>query len=483
MHYGIKAVNDELTKLGQTPIEQKLAGINTKIDMMNFEWSQARGILMIQNKLTKENIELLDEWAEAIDRIAKALKDRLLNETIKKWADRSAQSIRSLKESFVDLASSRIQGPIAGGLFGAGDKGEMERIQTQLDHAKRLLEFQKEYEDRVRAVEEAKGTEGYNAIKGAEEIAQAREDLETQITMSAAIGAEERMAIVQHEWEQRLDMMEQFVGGWQNLGGVLADIYIGQSNEMEAQIARQRDLMDRGKIDQKQFEDRKAQIEKAAQKDREQAAAKFGANMLRQAGQIAQAYLFQAAAAQFATAAGTAANSTMWAAHFTAQAAALKAAAAGLWAIPGMQGLAASYTAGAISMTAAAGISGAAAAGSIGAGIALAGAGIVVGVGTGLAAGAIEANNLGSEGGFLGTPTEDVFEDRNKRLGGSIRAQEVHLSINPVTYIQAEGDIFIGEGITVETFKGLVNEAFVNRTQDALETGALEIDSLVNVKG
>ena len=83
----------------------------------------------------------------------------------------------------------------------------------------------------------------------------------------------------------------------------------------------------------------------------------------------------------------------------------------------------------------------------------------------------------------MGTPTEDVFEDRNKRLGGSIRAQEVHLSINPVTYIAAEGDIFIGEGITVDTFKGLVNEAFVKRSQEALETGEISIDSLVNVKG
>ena len=84
---------------------------------------------------------------------------------------------------------------------------------------------------------------------------------------------------------------------------------------------------------------------------------------------------------------------------------------------------------------------------------------------------------------YFCAPHQYVFEDRNKRLGGSIRAQEVHLSINPVTYIQSEGDIFIGEGITVETFKGLVNEAFVNRAQDALETGELEIDSLVNVKG
>jgi hypothetical protein len=116
-------------------------------------------------------------------------------------------------------------------------------------------------------------------------------------------------------------------------------------------------------------------------------------------------------------------------------------------------------------------------------GIGLAAAGIAVGVGTGLAAGAIEANNLGAEGGFLGTPTEDVFEDRNRRLGGSIRAQEVHLSINPVTYIEAEGDIFIGEGITIDTFRGLVNEAFVNRAQEALETGEIEVDSLINVKG
>jgi len=122
---------------------------------------------------------------------------------------------------------------------------------------------------------------------------------------------------------------------------------------------------------------------------------------------------------------------------------------------------------------------GTAASGSVAGGLALAGAGALIGIGTGLAASTIEGNNLGSEGGFLGTPTEDVFEDRNKRLGGSIRAQEVHLSINPVTYIQAEGDIFIGDGITVDTFRGLVNEAFVNRAQEAIETGELEIDSLV----
>ena len=112
-------------------------------------------------------------------------------------------------------------------------------------------------------------------------------------------------------------------------------------------------------------------------------------------------------------------------------------------------------------------------------GIGLAALGAAVGIGSGLAASAIEGNNLGAEGGFLGTPTEDVFEDRSKKLGGSIKAQEVHLSINPVTYIQSEGDIFIGDGITVDTFRGLVDQAFVNRAQEALETGELELDSII----
>ena len=39
--------------------------------------------------------------------------------------------------------------------------------------------------------------------------------------------------------------------------------------------------------------------------------------------------------------------------------------------------------------------------------------------------------------------------------------------------------MYIGEGITEDTFTGLVNESVINRTQEAIETGEIEIDSLI----
>jgi len=437
--------------------------------------------LIANNDLTEKNIKLLKEWGETIDGIEKALKDRLRSETITKFAEESINSIKQLSSSITDL-STNIAGEAFGeSLFGTGIKGEVERLKIQLEAQDKLNDSKARYLEEVKNI---KILEFDTAEDKQAALSEAAQRFEMEQTLIQTEESMKRIELTKMEWEQRFQLMEQFVGGWQELGGTLADVWIGQSNEMEAQIDRQRDLLNRGQIDQKQFEDRKAQIEKAAQKDREKAAARFGANMLRQAGQIAQAYLFQAAAAQFATAGATAANAAMWSAHFLEMAGALEIAAAAASAVPfGGFALAAGYHAAAGGMTTAAGAAAAAGTGSVAAGVGLGLAGIAVGVGTGLAAGAIEANNLGSEGGFLGTPTEDVFEDRNKRLGGSIRAQEVHLSINPVTYIEAEGDIFIGEGVTVETFKGLVNEAFVKRSQEALETGELNLDSLINLKG
>ena len=480
----VRGLRDELTKLGQTPLEQKINSINTRIATMNFELDQTILMLMATNKMTEENIKLLKEWGEIINRIEGTLKERLRSDTLRKFSEESINSIQNLSRALFDLSAGMVRDPIAGGLFGVGEKGEVDRIRIKLEGQEKLSDARAKYFEEIKTIATFEADTIYKKIQQQIAMIDATERFETTQTMIQMEESMKRVDLVKMEWEQRFAMMEQFVGGWQQLGGMLSDIWIGQSNEMEAQLDRQRDLLDRGKIDQKQFEDRKAQIEKAAQKDREKAAARFGANMIRQAGQIAQAYLFQAAAAQFATAGATASNAAMWSAHFLQIAASLEIAAAAAAAIPfGGFALAAGYSAAAKGMVAAAGISTAAAAGSVAAGIGLGVAGIAVGVGTGLAAGAIEANNLGSEGGFLGTPTEDVFEDRNRRLGGSIRAQEVHLSINPVTYIQAEGDIFIGEGITVETFKGLVNEAFINRAQDALEEGTLQIDALINQKG
>jgi len=274
-----------------------------------------------------------------------------------------------------------------------------------------------------------------------------------------------RVQLRESEIQDTLNMLETLAGGWQNLGEGIFDYTHGTEKEMEERIARQRDLLDRGQIDVVQYEDRVSQIQKAADKDRDAARAKFVANMIRQSTQIVSRHLIEAGVSAIASAQAQAAQAQMWAAFFTTQ--------AGIMASnPATAAFAPAFLQQAASEQALAGAS-------IAGGIGMAALGVGVGVAGGWGAAAIEANNPGSEGGFLGTPTEDVFEDRKKRLGGSIKAQEIHLSINPVTYIQAEGNIFIGEGITIDTFRGLVNEAFVQRTQEAIETGELELDSII----
>jgi hypothetical protein len=469
----IRDLTNELQKLGQTPLEQKINGINQKIGNMRFELAQTILVLMRTHQVNEETIRWIEKWGEAIDELEKKLRDRLRSDTLRKFAQDSNEAIKALSQSLFDLSASMIQGPIAGGLFGAGERGEIDRLKIQLETQDKLRDAKQQYFDEVMAIEAFEAKTIAEKIEKQLRLIDATEKFETQVTMIQQEETFKRIELTRMEWQERFNMIESLVGGWQQLGETIADLTWGQSSEMEEQMTRQRELLDRGKIDIEQYHDRVKQIERAAQKDREKIRARFVANMIRQAGQIVQQYLIEAAASQVAGASAMASSATMWAAFFESQAAIHSALIpVAPWHAP----IAAAYN---IAAGAEATLAGASVAG----GIALGVAGAAVGVGTGLIAGAIEANNLGAEGGFLGTPTEDVFEDRNRRLGGSIRAQEVHLSINPVTYIQAEGDIFIGEGITVETFKGLVNEAFINRAQDALEEGTLQIDALVNVKG
>lgn len=472
-----RELRKEIESIGIDPLSDKINKHNERMEEMRLGWSQ------FEERLTPAQMgivgvkERLQEVSDEIDLLDQKFKERLVTDEIRKWAEESAQSINQLSASIRDMAFAGIREPIFGGLFGAGQRGEVDRLKIQIEGYEKLTEAQQRYALAEARLQDMKDRGAITEWQRLNELADARERLEVETTLIQQEETFKRIELARSEWQQRLDMIESLIGGWQQLGETWGELQWGQANEMEAQMDRQRDLLDRGKIDIQQYNDRVKQIEQAAQKDREKIRAQFLANLIRQAGQVAQQYFIQAAAGQLAGASSMAAAATQWAAFFTAQAEIHAGLAANPFLAPIHGPIALSYgiAAGASATLGAA----ASTAGAVG----LAALGAGIGVVSGLAASAIESNNLGSEGGFLGTPTEDVFEDRNKRLGGSIRAQEVHLSINPVTYIQAEGDIFIGEGITVETFKGLVNEAFVNRAQDALDTGELNIDELVNVKG
>ena len=465
-------LQSKIDSLGMDQLTSKINKHNEVVKEWQLGLEQAGQAFSVEQWAGREG-ELWDEISGKIIEFDEITKQRLASDVIRKFAEESSQAIMGLSKSLFDLSAGMVQGPIFGGLFGAGEKGEVDRLRIQLE-ATQKLEASKlrqiEAEDKLNTLLESRVI---TEIQYLDRLLESRKMFETEATLIQEEETYKRIELARTEWQQRFDMIESLMGGWQQLGETIGQLTFGQGNEMEAQIERQRDLLDRGKIDIKEYHDRVKQIEKAAQKDKEQIQAKFLANMIRQAGQIAQQYFIQAAAGQIAGASSMAASATQWAAFFAAQAAIHSALAANPFLTAIHAPIAASYSL-------ASGASGALAAGAtVAGGIGMAALGAGIGVASGLVAGAIEANNLGSEGGFLGTPTEDVFEDRSKRLGGSIRAQEVHLSINPVTYITAEGDIFIGEGITIDTFKGLVNEAFINRANEAIEEGELQIDQMV----
>lgn len=472
-----RELRKEIESIGIDPLSDKINKHNERMERMRLGWSQ------FKERLTSTQMEIvgvkerLQEVANEIDTLDRKIKERLVTDEIRKWAEESAQSINQLSASIRGMAFAGIQEPIFGGLFGAGQRGEVDRLKIQIEGYEKLTEAQQRYALAEARLQDMKDRGAITERQKLNELADARKRLEVETTLIQQEETFKRIELARSEWQQRLDMIESLIGGWQQLGETWGELQWGQANEMEAQMDRQRDLLDRGKIDIQQYNDRVKQIEQAAQKDREKIRAQFLANLIRQAGQVAQQYFIQAAAGQLAGASSMAAAAIQWAAFFTAQAGIHAGLAANPLLAPVHGPIALSYG---IAAGASATLGTAA---SVAGGVGLAALGAGIGIVSGLAASAIESNNLGAAGGFLGTPTEDVFEDRNKRLGGSIRAQEVHLSINPVTYIQAEGDIFIGEGITVETFKGLVNEAFIKGAQDALEEGTLQIDSLVNVKG
>ena len=95
----VRGLRDELTKLGQTPLEQKINSINTRIATMNFELDQTILMLMATNKMTEENIKLLKEWGEIINRIEGTLKERLRSDTLRKFSEESINSIQTLSRA------------------------------------------------------------------------------------------------------------------------------------------------------------------------------------------------------------------------------------------------------------------------------------------------------------------------------------------------------------------------------------------------
>ena len=284
--------------------------------------------------------------------------------------------------------------------------------------------------------QEVEGSERLQEID--DQLAQAQANNEASKTNTKEYYTEKRIELMQKEAVAVAQSIERIIGGYDQLGEFLYEYNTGQEKQAEEQRKRQKELFERGQITQEQYQDRLIQIDRAKKKEREKLQAEFAARsiqlLLNEVGDKLIIYGVEAAAAAFA-------HASKEGGFFAGLAA---GAAAGAWYV------------------------------ALGAGLKVAG---------GYGAAAIRGNNLGASGGYLGTPTEDVFEERSKRLGGSIKAQEVHLSINPVTYIQSEGDIFIGEGITIDTFRGLVNEAFIKRAQEAIETGELELDSIITREG
>jgi len=459
---------------------EKLGETLQKIKEIDEEMDQVREIL--SEKFRKKEVITSEELRnfEKFIKDSKELKE-VYREILNPTQEYRAKAQEDYAKRFEDVqkmkAEREPETPF--GLFDKRDELRQEGITRsfQQEAQKRidlLLEYNLKIDKLVAAKEMTPRAAIANKIAAEKEMWEQLHLLEEQSVLDSAKLNEERVT----NW---VNTTQAIVSALVNFGMELQNVdretdrlvndekerYRQRLQEIENSKNSEIDIMNERLNAKVENEERIKIIERNAQKNREAIRAKFVANMIRTSAQIIQRTLMEAGIQEIATAMAQASQATAWAGWFAAMGAIMSSNVWTAYAAPAFY--------------AQAGASSALAGASMARGAAKAAIGIGVGVGGEYLAAQIEANNPGGDETYTGT--SDLMEERDKRLGGSIRAQEVHLSINPVTYIQSEGDIFIGENITLETFRGLVNEAFVKRAQEAIETGELQLDSIITKEG